>query len=72
MQENKLTRVNKFLSEIGYCSRRTADKLIDQGRVKINGEIPLMGTKVSDEDEVSVNGKVVRRAKKKEDDLYCF
>jgi len=65
MQENKLTRVNKFLSEIGYCSRRTADKLIDQGRVKINGEIPLMGTKVSDEDEVSVNGKVVRRAKKK-------
>lgn len=65
MQENKLTRINKFLSEIGYCSRRAADKLIDQGRIKINGEIPLMGTKVSDEDEVSVNGKVVQRAKKK-------
>ena len=65
MEENKLTRINKFLSEIGYCSRREADKLIDQGRVKINGEIPLMGTKVSDEDEVSVNGKVVHRAKKK-------
>ncbi|MBT5273653.1 MAG: 23S rRNA pseudouridine(2604) synthase RluF [Flavobacteriales bacterium] len=65
MEENKLTRINKFLSEIGYCSRRAADKLIDQGRVKINGEIPLMGTKVSDEDEVSVNGKVVHRAKKK-------
>jgi 23S rRNA pseudouridine2604 synthase len=65
MEENKLTRINKFLSEIGYCSRRAADKLIEQGRVKINGEIPLMGTKVSDEDEVSVNGKVVYRAKKK-------
>ena len=65
MEENKLTRINKFLSEIGYCSRRAADKLIDQGRVKINGEIPLMGTKVSDEDEVSVNGKAVHRAKKK-------
>ena len=65
MEENKLTRINKFLSEIGYCSRRAADKLIDQGRVKINGAVPLMGTKVSDEDEVSVNGKVVHRAKKK-------
>jgi len=65
MEENKLTRINKFLSEIGYCSRRAADKLIDQGRIKINGEIPLMGTKVSNEDQVSVNGKVVHRAKKK-------
>ena len=65
MEENKLTRINKFLSEIGYCSRRAADKLIDQGRVKINGEVPLMGTKVTDEDEVSVNGKLVHRAKKK-------
>jgi len=65
MSEQKLTRINKFLSEIGYCSRRAADKLIEQGRVKINGEVPLMGTKISDEDEVSVNGKVVHRAKKK-------
>ncbi len=65
MGEKKLTRINKFLSEIGYCSRRAADKLIEQGRVKINGEVPLMGTKVSDEDEVSVNGEVVHRAKKK-------
>ncbi len=65
MEEKKLTRINKFLSEIGYCSRRAADKLIEQGRIKINGEVPLMGTKVSDEDEVSVNGKVVHRAKKK-------
>ena len=65
MSEEKLTRINKFLSEIGYCSRRAADKLIEQGRVKINGEVPLMGTKISEKDEVSVNGKVVHRAKKK-------
>ena len=65
MSDTNLTRINKFLSEIGYCSRRAADKLIEQGRVKINGEVPLMGTKISDEDEVSVNGKVVHRAKKK-------
>ena len=65
MSDPKFTRINKFLSEIGFCSRRAADKLIEQGRVKINGEVPLMGTKVSDEDEVSVNGKVVHRPKKK-------
>jgi len=65
MSDTNLTRINKFLSEIGYCSRRAADKLIEQGRVKINGEVPLMGTKISNEDEVSVNGKVVHRAKKK-------
>ena len=72
MEENKLTRINKFLSEIGYCSRRAADKLIDQGRVKINGEIPLMGTKVSNEDEVSCKRKGSTQSQKKEDGLYCF
>ena len=65
MNDTNLTRINKFLSEIGCCSRRAADKLIEQGRVKINGEVPEMGTKISADDEVSVNGKVVHRAKKK-------
>ena len=65
MVEKKLIRINKFLSEIGYCSRRVADKLIEEGRVKINGEIPLIGTKISDEDEVSVNGKQVHVSQKK-------
>ena len=65
MSDPKLTRINKFLSEIGFCSRREADKLIEQGRVKINGEVPLMGTKITDEDKVSVNGKAVYRTKKK-------
>ena len=65
MSKIKLTRINKFLSEIGYCSRRVADKLIEQGRITINGEVPEMGTKVSDEDEVRVNGKLVSKPKKK-------
>ena len=38
----KETRINKFLSEAGYCSRRAADKLIEQGVVTINGVIPQM------------------------------
>ena len=48
MSEPKLTRINKYLSEVGYCSRRAADKLIEQSRVTINGKVPEMGTKISD------------------------
>lgn len=55
----KETRINKFLSEAGYCSRRAADKLIDQGRVTINGIAPEMGTKVQEGDRVAVDGKTV-------------
>jgi 23S rRNA pseudouridine2604 synthase len=58
--EEKLTRLNKFLSETGYCSRREADKLIEQGQVTINGIVPEMGTKASPSDEVRVNGKIIR------------
>ena len=61
----ELTRINKYLSEVGYCSRRAADKLIDAGRVTINGKIPEMGTKISKEDEVRVDGKLISKTKKK-------
>jgi 23S rRNA pseudouridine2604 synthase len=64
MEEN-LTRINKFLSETGFCSRREADKLIEQGRVTINGIVPEMGTKISPNDEVRVNGKLVREKREK-------
>ncbi|MDX1470165.1 MAG: 23S rRNA pseudouridine(2604) synthase RluF [Flavobacteriaceae bacterium] len=57
--EKQLTRINKFLSEAGYCSRRKADQLIEAGRVTVNGEIPEMGTKISDNDTVRVDGKVI-------------
>ena len=59
MEENK-TRINKFLSETGYCSRREADKLLEQGRITINGKVPELGTKVSMEDEIRVDGKLIR------------
>ncbi|WP_300569702.1 23S rRNA pseudouridine(2604) synthase RluF [Flavobacterium sp.] len=64
MEEN-LTRINKFLSETGFCSRREADKLLDEGRITINGVVPEMGTKVSPNDEVRVDGKLIREKTEK-------
>lgn len=59
MGEEKSTRINKYLSEIGYCSRRAADNLILQNRVTINGVVPEMGTKIVTGDLVKVDGKLV-------------
>jgi len=59
----KQTRINKYLSEVGYCSRRAADTLIEQGRVTINGKVPEMGTKIGPEDEVRVDGKLISTPK---------
>jgi 23S rRNA pseudouridine2604 synthase len=53
------TRINKFLSEAGFCSRRAADKLIEQRRVTINGVVPEMGTKIVAGDVVRVDGKLI-------------
>lgn len=66
MQDNSnKTRINKYLSEVGYCSRRAADKLIEQGRVTINGVVPEMGTKISAEDVVKVDGELISQSKGK-------
>lgn len=62
--EESLTRLNKYLSEIGYCSRRAADKLIEQGRVTVNGEIPEMGAKVTPTDKIHVDGKPIKNVDK--------
>lgn len=59
----ELKRINKFLSEAGYCSRREADKLIDAGRVTINGVVPEMGTKIGANDEVHVDGNLIKNTK---------
>lgn len=64
----QLTRINKYLSEAGFCSRREADKLIEKGRVTINGKIPEMGTKVAPGDLVEVDGKPVDN--KEEEQVY--
>lgn len=63
MKEKEATRINKYLSEIGYCSRRAADKLIEEGRVTINGLVPAMGTKINPGDEVHVDGKLISAPK---------
>ena len=64
-------RLNKFISESGFCSRREADKLIEANRVTINGKIPELGTKVHDNDIVAIDGKVVSAtAENKSDRVY--
>lgn len=65
MEETQATRINKYLSEVGFCSRRAADKLIEEGRVTINGKVPEMGTKVVPGDEVRVNGKLITEPEEK-------
>lgn len=57
-----MTRLNKYLAECGICSRREADKLIDQGRVKVNGQKAISGMQVSSQDIVEVNGSRVKAA----------
>jgi 23S rRNA pseudouridine2604 synthase len=68
MEADKLVRINKFLSESGFCSRREADRLIEQGSVTINGNVPEMGTKIGPDDEVRVNGKLIQE--KKDEKIY--
>lgn len=62
MEENKSIRINKYLSEVGYCSRRAADKLLEEGRITINDKVPEMGTKVLAGDVVKVDGKSVTQS----------
>ena len=66
------TRINKYLSEVGYCSRRVADKLIKEGKVTINGKIPEMGTKVEEGDQVEVEGKRLEKSTKKKNIYLAF
>ncbi len=59
MEETQGIRINKYLSEVGFCSRREADKLLEAGRITLNGKIPEVGTKVMPADIVCVDGKPV-------------
>lgn len=54
------TRINKYLSEIGFCSRREADRLLEDGRVSIDGKLPELGTRVMPGQKVCVDGKPVK------------
>lgn len=54
-------RINKYMSESGYCSRRKADELIAAGKVKVNGKVAGMGMRVDDSDEIKVGNKKITR-----------
>jgi 23S rRNA pseudouridine2604 synthase len=62
MEETQAVRINKYLSEIGYCSRRAADKLIQEGRITVNGKSVEMGLKVTPTDEIAVDDIIVDQA----------
>ncbi len=52
-------RLNKYIASCGVCSRRDADKLIDSGRISVNGKIPIQGMDVTENDKVCVDGKEI-------------
>lgn len=56
-------RINKFISDTGFCSRREADKLVESGRVTINGSIAVLGSQAEEGDEVLVDGKPLQDTK---------
>lgn len=53
-------RINKYISDTGFCSRREADKLIEDTRVTVNGELAMPGTRVSEGDSVRIDGETLR------------
>jgi len=66
------TRINKYLSEVGFCSRREADRLILEGKVTINGKIPEIGTKVEDSDQVEVKGQRIEKSTRQKKIYLAF
>jgi len=52
-------RLNKFISDTGFCSRREADNLLEQGRVTVNSKVPAAGTKVTAQDKVRIDGEIL-------------
>ena len=64
-------RINKYLSQIGICSRREADKLVDSGRIKVNNEIAILGTKIKEGDKITIDNKLIK-PKKKKDNFYSI
>lgn len=54
-------RLNKAISETGFCSRRAADKLIEDGKVKVNGKVAGLGIKVSETDNICIDGKTITK-----------
>ena len=60
-EQRELMRLNKYLSDIGYCSRREADRLIEAGKVYIDGVQAGLGMQVEEGQEVRVGKKVLTK-----------
>ena len=58
-------RLNKYLSDAGVCSRREADRLVQDGKVTVDGKTAVLGMQIEEGQEIWVNGKEVRREEKK-------
>jgi len=58
-------RINVYISSSGYCSRREADRLIQSGKVTINGNLASLGMEVNDDNIVEVNGKIITNKPKR-------
>jgi 23S rRNA pseudouridine2604 synthase len=71
MNQQEGTQINKYISSSGFCSRREADKLIEQGRVTINGRLALPTSRVSGNERVAIDDETVR-VKKKEGFYIAF
>ncbi|HYQ55709.1 MAG TPA: S4 domain-containing protein, partial [Draconibacterium sp.] len=54
-------RLNKAISETGFCSRREADRLIESGKVKVNGEVAGLGVQVTSDDRIEVDGQLITK-----------
>jgi 23S rRNA pseudouridine2604 synthase len=63
-QNNAGVSLNKYISQTGICSRREADRLIDEGKVTLNGEVAKKGNRVLEGDLVKINGKPLKSAEK--------
>lgn len=63
--KERFMRLNKYLSDAGVCSRREADRLIEEGRVLVDGKPAIQGMQVEDTQEIKVDGKVIKPEEKK-------
>ena len=66
------TRINKYLSEVGYCSRREADRLILEGKVAVNGKITEIGSKVEESDQIEVKGQIIEKSTRQKNIYLAF
>ena len=60
-EDNQAIRINKFLSDAGVCSRREADRLLEQGKIYVDGKVATKGQKVFNNQKIECNGKIVSR-----------